>query len=286
MTLSNENTKLTITEGRVHSTLIICEIINRMVTRMELTIQMFLVVCPLVFLAGLMDAIAGGGGLISLPAYIIAGLPPHYALGTNKLSSAVGTSVSTVRYCRKKYVDWGTAIPSIVLALIGSTIGANVALIVNEKVMKYMLIFILPLIAIYVLRGKTMKEDKKEKEIPRKKIYLIVCFASLLLGTYDGFYGPGTGSFLILIYTGLAKMDIRIAAGNTKLVNLSSNIAALVTFLISGKVIFLLGITASIFSIAGHYIGAGLVIKNGMKVIRPIILIVLALLFIKIISGK
>lgn len=253
---------------------------------MELTIQMFFIVCPLVFLAGLMDSIAGGGGLISLPAYIIAGLPPHYAIGTNKLSSAIGTAVSTARYCRNKYIDWGVAIPSIILALIGSTIGANIALLVDEKIMKYMLIIILPLVAIYVLRGRTMKADKQEKEISRKRVYQIVCVASFIIGAYDGFYGPGTGSFLILIYTGFAKMNIKIAAGNTKLVNLASNVAALVTFLISGKIIFLLGITAAIFSIAGHYIGAGLVIKNGIKVIRPIILVVLALLFIKIIFGK
>jgi uncharacterized membrane protein YfcA len=250
---------------------------------MELTLQMFLIVCPLVFLAGLVDAIAGGGGLISLPAYLLAGLPPHLAIGTNKLSSAVGTTVSTIRYCKNKFVDWGVAIPSIILALIGSAIGANIALMVDEKIMKYILIIILPLIAFYVLKGRSIKEDKLEKPIPRKKVYVIACLASFFVGAYDGFYGPGTGSFLILIYTGLAKMDIKKAAGNTKLVNLASNVAALVTFLINGKIFFILGITAAVFSIAGHYIGAGLVIKNGHKVIRPIILVVLALLFIKVI---
>lgn len=253
---------------------------------MELTVQMFLIVCPLVFLAGLVDSIAGGGGLISLPAYIIAGLPPHFAIGTNKLSSAVGTTVSTVRYCRNKYVDWGVALPSILLALIGSAMGANIALLVDEKIMKYILIIVLPIIAFYVLKGKSIKADNVEAPIERKKVYLIACLASFFVGAYDGFYGPGTGSFLILIYTGLAKMDIKKAAGNTKLVNLASNIAALVTFFINGKIFFALGITAAVFSIAGHYIGSGLVIKNGHKVIRPIILVVLALLFIKVIAGE
>ncbi len=253
---------------------------------MELTLEMFLIVCPLVFLAGLMDAIAGGGGLISLPAYIIAGLPTHFAIGTNKLSSAVGTSVSTARYIKNKYVDWGLAIPSIILALIGSAIGANIALLIDEKIMKYILLLILPIIAIYILRGRAIKTDTQEKEVPRKKAYLIVCVASLLLGAYDGFYGPGTGSFLLLIYTVIAKMDIKKASGNTKLVNLASNVAALTTFLINGKIIFLLGLTAAVFSIAGHYIGAGMVIKNGHRIIRPIILIVLALLFLKVLSDK
>jgi uncharacterized membrane protein YfcA len=221
--------------------------------------------------------------LISLPAYLLAGLPPHFAIGTNKLSSAVGTTVSTVRYCKNKFVDWGVAIPSIILALVGSAIGANIALLVNEKIMKYILIAILPLIALYVFKGKSMNKEKAELEISRKKVYVIACLASFFVGAYDGFYGPGTGSFLILIYTGLAKMDIKKAAGNTKLVNLASNIAALVTYFLNGKIFFILGLTAAVFSIAGHYIGAELVLKNGHKVIRPIILIVLALLFIKVI---
>ncbi|MDF2588148.1 MAG: sulfite exporter TauE/SafE family protein [Anaerocolumna sp.] len=252
---------------------------------MDITLHTFLIVCPLVFLAGLIDSIAGGGGLISLPAYLISGLPPHFAIATNKLSSSVGTAVSTYRYCKNKLVDWGIAIPSILLALIGSTIGANLALLVSESIMKYILIIVLPIVAFYVLKSKTFKEETISETIPRKKVYVIACAASFVIGTYDGFYGPGTGTFLILIYTSLAKMDIRIASGNTKLVNLSSNIAAVVTFLINGKIIFVLGITAAIFSIIGNYIGAGLVLKNGYRIIRPIIIIVLTLLFIKVIMG-
>jgi uncharacterized membrane protein YfcA len=250
---------------------------------MEVTLKMFLIVCPLVFLGGLVDSIAGGGGLISLPAYLLAGLPPHFAIGTNKLSSAFGTAVSAVRFCRNKYVDWKTAIPSVFLALIGSALGANLALLLEEKVMKYVLVVILPIVAFYVLRSRRIKAKTSEDEVPRRKVYLIVCLASLLVGAYDGFYGPGTGTFLILIYTGFAGMDIKIASGNTKLVNLASNIAALVTFLMNGKIIFLLGITAAFFGIAGNYIGSGLVMKNGQKIIRPIIMIVLTLLFVKVI---
>jgi hypothetical protein len=251
---------------------------------MELTAQMFLIVCPLIFLAGLVDSIAGGGGLISLPAYILAGLPTHTAIGTNKLSSAVGTTVSTVRFCKNKYVDWGVAIPSVLLSLVGSFLGANLTLHLSDSVMKHVLILILPIVAYYVLRGRTLKKDSVEKEISRRKVYLIACLASFFIGAYDGFYGPGTGSFLILIYTGLAKMDIKKAAGNTKLVNLASNIAALITYLLGGKVILLLGGTAALFSIAGNYVGSGLAIRNGHRVIRPIILVVLAMLFIKVIS--
>jgi hypothetical protein len=252
---------------------------------MNITLDTFLIVCPLVFLAGLIDSIAGGGGLISLPAYFISGLPPHYAIATNKMSSCIGTLVSTIRYCKNKLVNWGIAIPSIIVALIGSTIGANLALLVDENIMKYILLFILPVVAYYVFRGKNFSEGSSNAMISKRKVYIIAITASFIIGTYDGFYGPGTGTFLILIYTGLAKMDIRIASGNTKLVNLASNVAALTTFLFNGKIIFVLGITAAAFSIAGNYIGSGLVLKNGYKIIRPIILIVLTLLFMKIILG-
>lgn len=251
---------------------------------MDLSIEMFLIVCPLIFLAGLVDSIAGGGGLISLPAYILAGLPTHHAIGTNKLSSAFGATVSSIRFCRNKFVDWGVAIPSIILSLIGSTLGANLSLHLSESIMKRVLILVLPVVAFYVLRSRSLKEDTTGKPVSRRRVYLIACLASFIIGGYDGFYGPGTGSFLILIYTGLARMDIKKSAGNTKLVNLASNIAALVTYLTGGKVVILLGAVAALFSIAGSYLGSGLAIKNGHKVIRPIILVVLALLFVKVLT--
>lgn len=252
---------------------------------MDITLHTFLIVCPLVFLASFVDSIAGGGGLISLPAYLIAGLPPHYAIATNKLSSSIGTVIATVRYCKNKLVDWGIGIPSIILALIGSTLGANLALLVDEKILKIILIIILPIVGFYVLINKDFTKKVQAEPLPRKKVYLIACTASFLIGAYDGFYGPGTGTFLILIYTGLARMDIGVASGNTKLVNLASNVAALVTFLFNGKIIFILGLTAAVFSVAGSYLGSGLVLKNGFKVVRPIILVVITLLFIKVITG-
>ncbi|MFU0826998.1 MAG: putative membrane transporter protein [Lachnoclostridium sp.] len=253
---------------------------------MNITLHTFLIVCPLVFLASFVDSIAGGGGLISLPAYLLAGLPPHYAIATNKFSSSVGTFIATVRYCKNKLVDWKTAIPSILLSLIGSTLGANLSLLVDEKILKIILIIILPMVALYVLFGKNFTKKAAKKTLSRKKVYLIACTASFFIGAYDGFYGPGTGTFLILVYTGLARMDIGTASGNTKLVNLASNLAALTTFWISGKIIFILGIVAALFSIAGSYVGSGLVLKNGYKIVKPVIIIVISLLFLKVISGS
>ncbi len=251
---------------------------------MELTVQTFLIVCPLVFLAGFVDAIAGGGGLISLPAYLLAGVPMHNAIATNKLSSATGTAISTARLCKNKFVDWGVALPCISMALAGSFAGAHLALMASDKILRGMLIPVLPVVAFYVLKKKDL-DDTGNIRISRKKQWLLCAVCSLAVGCYDGFYGPGTGTFLLILYTGVAKLPVAKATGTMKLANLSSNVMALAVFLFSGKIIVLLGLAASVFSIAGHYVGSGMVMKNGNRIVRPIILIVLALLFIKIITG-
>ena len=255
-----------------------------LLARRELTIQTFLIVCPLVFLAGLVDSIAGGGGLISLPAYLLAGVPMHNAIATNKLSSATGTAISTARLCKNKFVDWGVALPCISMALVGSFAGAHIALLASDKILKWMLIPVLPIVAFYVMKKKNL-DDNSNVEISRKKQWILCAVCSLAVGCYDGFYGPGTGTFLLILYTGVAKLPVAKASGTMKLANLSSNIMALVVFLFSGKIVIYLGLAASVFSIAGHYVGSGMVMKNGNKIVRPIILIVLVLLFIKIITG-
>lgn len=252
---------------------------------MELTFLTFLIVCPLIFLGSFVDAIGGGGALITLPAYIMAGVPVHMAIGTNKVSSVFGVGISSWRLCKNHFVDWKLAIPSIPASLLGSAIGAHLALMVSESVMKILLLIILPVTAFYVFRNKEMDAGERDSNsISRTQKYLIVTAAAFLIGGYDGFYGPGTGTFLLLIFTGLAKIDVRTAAGNVKLVNLASNISAVVTFLLNGKVLLPLGLTAALFSVAGQYIGSGMVMKNGSKVVRPVILIVLAILFVKIIA--
>lgn len=243
----------------------------------------FLIICPLVFLAGFVDAIAGGGGLISLPAYMIAGVPVHQAIGTNKLSSATGTLVSTVRYCKRNHIDLLIGIPSVVVALLGSVLGANLSLLTSAAILKGCLVVILPIIAFYILKKKPEVENKTLK-LSRKVVVGIAILVAFVIGMYDGFYGPGTGTFLLLFYTKALKMDILTASGNVKMVNLASNVAALVTYLVNGKVLFVLGLVASVFSIAGHYAGSEMVLKKDSRIVKPVILVVLVLLFIKVIS--
>lgn len=249
----------------------------------------YLIVCPLMFLAGFVDAIAGGGGLISLPAYIIAGVPAHFALGTNKLASAMGTTVSTARYLKNGYIKGKTmiriALCAVAASLIGSSIGSSLSLLVSEKMIKNLMIVVLPIVAFYVLRNKNMGESQEAEPLSGRATFLIAVLAAFVIGGYDGFYGPGTGTFLILILTGTARMEIRRAAALTKVINLASNVAALTMFLINGTVYYQLGLAAGVFCIAGHYLGSGLVVSNGKKIVRPVVLVVLAILFIKILIG-
>lgn len=245
-------------------------------------IWVVLLVCLGVFCASFMDAIGGGGGIISVPCYLLAGFPVHFALGTNKLSSCIGTVASTLRYIKNGCVDWGLGVPSVLLALFGAHIGTRLQLSVDEKYLKLLLLLVLPMIATILLKKKSLPENKgAQNEWLRRAI---VWGAALLIGTYDGFYGPGTGTFLLLLFCYLAKMDVRTASGNVKLVNLSSNIGALATSLMAGKVLIPIGLLAAVFSIAGQYIGAGLALKNGSKIVRPVILIVLLLLSAKVIA--
>ncbi len=246
--------------------------------------KQYFIVCPLVFLAGFVDAIAGGGGLISLPAYLLAGVPVHHAIATNKLSSSTGTLVSTVRLIKNKKVDWSFVPETVIGAAIGSVCGAHLALRISDHVLKAALVIVLLFVAFFVLRDKNLDAEVPEG-MSKKWQHLLAFGCSLVIGTYDGLYGPGTGTFLLLAFTKFVRIPLAKATGNVKIVNLSSNISALITFLLTAKVLWGLGMAASVFSIVGHYMGAGMVMNNGAKIMRPIILIVLAMLLLKVILG-
>ena len=156
---------------------------------MQLTPLTFLIVCPMLFLAGLVDAIGGGGGLISLPAYLLAGLPVHSAIATNKLSSACGTALATGRFIRKGLVNFRLAVPSVIAAVLGSSLGAKLSLAVSEAAMKYILLAILPAAAFAVLNRHLFRDEGKHMaEADRKTLAVCLVFA-FIIGMYDGFYG-------------------------------------------------------------------------------------------------
>ncbi|MCQ2406253.1 MAG: TSUP family transporter [Oscillospiraceae bacterium] len=252
-------------------------------TASDITLKMAIIVIVGVFAGSFMDAVAGGGGIITVPTYLLTGIPAHIALGTNKFSSSIGTMVSTGRYIAKGYADLKYAIPSAALAVIGAYFGTRLQLTIEEKYLQYVLVAVLPVIALVVLRQRSLPEVKREMNEATRMA--LVCVASGIIGMYDGFYGPGTGTFMILALCTLAKFDVRTASGNAKIVNLASNVGALATSLINGKVFFLLGLIGMVASLSGHYIGSGFAIKNGSKIVRPMVIIVLILLVIKIVVG-
>ena len=247
---------------------------------MQITWVTYLIVCPLVFLAGFVDSVAGGGGLISIPAYLIAGLPVHFAMGTNKMSSAMGTTVATWRYSRSGYIDWKQGLCCAVFALMGSGLGANIALLLSDKVFKIIMLFVLPLTALYITRGRTFEDSGEPYGFG--KTLLISLAAAFVIGIYDGFYGPGTGTFLILVLSGAAHMKLSSANGIAKVINLSTNIAALSVFLINGKIIAPLGLTAGVFSICGNYIGTLAFARGGARIAKPLMMTVIAIFFVKV----
>jgi uncharacterized membrane protein YfcA len=247
----------------------------------ELRLTTFFIVCPLIFLAGFVDSVAGGGGLISLPAYLLAGAPVHFALGTNKLSSTMGQLVASFRYYKNGFVNLFLCVPSMLAALAGSALGTSFTMRVSERYLQWFLLIILPVTACYVLWKKELRA--KAPPLSRSGALVVSALISFVVGGYDGFFGPGAGTFLILLYTGLARVDPRAASGNAKLVNLASNLSALIVFLLHGRALILLGLCAGAFSIAGSYLGSGLVIHRGAGLLRVFILGVLALLLVKIV---
>ena len=229
-----------------------------------------LLICGGVFLGSFMDAIAGGGGIITVPTYLmgLSDFPIYNALGTNKLSSSIGTVFSTVRFIRQGYVDWVLFAPAIVLALGGSVCGTWLQHHTPAVVLKYLL--------------RTRRwPDEPEPLDPRLR-RLIVWAAAFVIGGYDGYYGPGTGTFLMIIFVRFARLDTRHAAGGVKVINLSSNLGSLFTALRAGYVLVGVGLISAVAAILGHYIGAGLAIKNGSKIVKPTVILVLLLLTVKV----
>ena len=251
---------------------------------MTLTPQMFLIVCPMLFLAGLVDAIGGGGGLISLPAYLLAGVPMHNAIATNKLSSTCGTALTTVRFIRQGLVNWKIAAPTIVFAMLGSSLGANLSMKMDEGIMQNILFVVLPVVAFMVMNPKRFRDREGNQVVRGSRLWVTAIASAFLIGIYDGIYGPGTGTFLIVAFTLFAGMDMRSANAQSKIINLTTNITSLTIFLMNGQAILLLGLAAAVCNMAGNYVGSGLAMKQGSKVTRPVIVLVLVLLFLKVLG--
>ena len=250
---------------------------------MELTPVTYLIVLPLVFLAGFVDSVAGGGGIISLPAYLMAGIPAHLAMGTNKVVNGTGTALASFKYFRGGKVLLRPAVTAAVCALIGSAVGTELAALISEQTLETLMLVALPCAAILLLLKKDFGKDSDApaREYTSQQELVRAALIGLGLGCYDGLVGPGTGTFMIMAFTMALSMDLLTASGCAKLANLCSNVASAVLFILSGKVWWMLALPAAVCNAFGAFCGARYAMKGGSKRVRGMIFVVLALLFIK-----
>ncbi|WP_295154660.1 TSUP family transporter [uncultured Brachyspira sp.] len=234
-------------------------------------------------IAGFVDAAAGGGGLISLPAYLIAGIPPHTALATNKLTSASGAIVSAFTFFKNGKLTARLIKFLIPMTILGSIAGVRVVVLINSKILQPLIMIFILAVGIYTLFSKTFGTENKFDENNLKiKNYIIGMLFAFLLGFYDAVFGPGTGSFLIMFFVLYYKMDFLLASGNAKALNLTSNLCSLIIFAIERKVNYMAGIFIIPFIMISTYFGAKFAIKKGIKVIKPIFVSISLLTTLKI----
>lgn len=248
---------------------------------MELTPIVYLIVCPLVFLAGFVDSIAGGGGLISLPAYMLSGLPAHYVLGTNKMAMSIGTLTATVKYIRAKQFDAKAGLLAGASSFAGAVAGSRLSLSIPDDILHTVMLIILPCVAVFLVIQRNF--GTVPTVIPNGRGLVVrALLIGLFIGCYDGFIGPGTGTFFLLAFTAFLGFDLLKSSGCAKIANLASNVASMLVFGSEGKILFALAIPAALCASAGNYLGAKAAIKGGGKYIRYTVFIVIGLLFIKI----
>ncbi len=246
-------------------------------------VKTWLIICPLVFLGGLVDAVAGGGGLITLPAYLLAGLPPHLASGTNKCGNAFGTFLSTGRFLKQGDIHIPSAVAGAAGGLAGAWVGVQINLIVPEQVLYFVMLAVVPIMAVFLLLKRDLGQEDRSYSLDRGQLITMALGIGLVVGVYDGFFGPGAGTFLILAFTGVCRFDLLTASGNAKVANSASALASLIAFAMAGEVMWAVGIPAAVCGVIGNYLGSGLALKNGAKLIRPMFFVVLALLLFRLI---
>ena len=241
--------------------------------------------CLFAFLAGLVDAIVGGGGLIQLPALFIF-LPRELAasvplvFGTNKLSSMCGTSVAVFQYARRVKIPWASVLPAAVAAFILSAAGARVLQLVRSDFLKPLTLVLLVAVAIYTYSRKNFGHLHAPKFMANHERLLAIA-VGVVIGFYDGFFGPGTGSFLIFIFIGMFGFDFLTASAGAKVINLATNLAAVLTFAAHGYVRFDYALPMGACNLAGALLGTRLALWQGNRFVRVIFLSVVVLMIAK-----
>jgi uncharacterized membrane protein YfcA len=240
------------------------------------------ILCAIAFLAGLVDAVVGGGGLLLLPALFsfLPNTPPGTLFGTNKFSSIAGTTTAIWRYSLKVAIPWKVALSSALAAFIFSFIGARVVSALPVQIIRPVVLVLLIAVALYTFFQKNLGILHAPKLKPKHEI-LIALISGALLGFYDGFFGPGTGSFLIFVFIRIFGFDFLTSSASAKVVNFSTNLGALIYFAFTNQIIFALAIPMAVCSVCGAFAGSHLAIKKGSAFVRRLFLVVVCLIIIK-----
>lgn len=234
----------------------------------------------LIAFAGFVDSIAGGGGLITVPTYLFLGLPPQVLLGTNKLVSSVGASLTIFRYTRAKAINWSQFKFPILVSFLAAVLGAYLLAIQSRELMLGILIVISPLVFLISLKKP---KHQKFSWMTKKLSTIFLILMSALLGCYDGFFGPGTGSFFLFGLMYLLAFPAKEASANARILNYASNLGALIFFFSQLKFSLGISVLGIVASLIGNYFGSHLVINHANRVVRPLYLIVLTLLIFKLV---
>lgn len=247
---------------------------------LQLDINIIFVLLLFGFLAAFIDAVVGGGGLIALPALLFTGMNPATAIATNKLAGSIGSATSTWMFFKSGKIDLKQSMKWFPLAFFGSIIGAMTVHFINPNLLKPLMLIMLAIVAIYTILKKDLGSTAKEIRLTKARKFGFM-FVLLFIGFYDGFLGPGTGSFLIFAFVIIMGMDFLKAAGNAKLLNFGSNIGALIMFLFLGHVAILYGLIMGFAQILGAYCGAKFALKHGSHYVRILFITVTIILLAK-----
>ena len=248
--------------------------------QIELSPHLFALLFATGFFAGFVDAIAGGGGLISLPVLMSTGMPPQMALGTNKLQSSFGTLIAAWNYTSKGEVEIKKTLVGILFTLVGALAGAWTIQRLDPWFLSYIIPLMLVAVFLYTLFSRNLGLVTTRARLSLNLFFMIF---GLALGFYDGFFGPGTGNFWMTAFMVVMGFNMTRAAGFTRIMNLVSNLVALAMFVVGQNVVYSVGITMALGQIIGARLGSSLAIKRGGGFIRPVFLVVVFFTIVRLV---
>lgn len=253
-----------------------------MLVDLNLTFELLLLLCGVAFIAGYIDAIAGGGGLLTVPALLTAGLPPHVVLGTNKLAATFGSFTASLTYYRKQLFNPRYWRNSLVFTAIGALLGTLVVDQLSTALLEKILPLLILFAAIYTLFNRMQPDDRLTLPEPGPKLYWQQRAQGLTLGFYDGVAGPGAGAFWMVSTMALYKINLLLTSGVARTMNFISNGFSLAAFIVLGHVHFTLGIAMGLCLMLGAYLGAHSAIRFGSKFIRPVFICVVIAIAVRL----